>query len=480
MKPSRPERSRDDVLFLLGVTLWVAVILATWPRAVSFGDELGYVGRAKLILEGHLSYVPNSIAGWYETERGTMAPKYPLLQSLLLLPFGALGPRAMFALAVLGAVWLAATARAVLRSWGKSPAFALLVLAHPTIVILARTTMADLGQAAAALSAWWALRRGRGVATMAWLTLLVALKPTGAVLALAIVAGEALRARAALRARDAATVRRFAWSVAGGLSGLALLVACNYLSNGHAWFDYTHAGPGKPPFSASYAAAVVPSHVVTVLLLPPLLVAGAVTYWRRRELAPLVVSAAFLAMMSVYYFVDAAPKAIETLVIAPRIILPAVVFLLLGWIAWLDDLRAGAWRGRAPDAAPSPPVGRVLGALLVAVPVVVCVGVSARHARYQRAMGSIRDIASALADSYGERTLGVTSNASKAGILHDGPTTLFDPVSNRTAAVFCSEVSASLRQPGADGTCSIPGYHTVAASRGYFALARDDAGGDAY
>jgi hypothetical protein len=95
-------------------------------------------------------------------------------------------------------------------------------------------------------------------------------------------------------------------------------------------------------------------------------------------------------------------------------------------------------------------------------------------------MGIVLDIASGVADAHGERTLGVTANAIKAGVLHNGPTTLFDPVSNRTAAVFCAEVSGSHRASEAHLSCQFPGYHPINSREGFFALARDDAGGDAF
>jgi hypothetical protein len=476
------KRSRDDVFFVVGVVLWVAVIVATWPRALSFVDEVGYVGRTKLLLEGHLSYVPGSPGLWLETDRGRVGV-YPLLQSLLLAPFAAFWPRAMFALGVCEAVFLAVLARAILKSWGKSPLWAGLVLAYPTIAILARTTMADLGLATATLAGWWALRRGRRVATVAWLAILVALKPTGAVLALGVVAGEALSSRAALRARDPAAWRRVAWGVAGGAGGLVIVVAGNLLSNGRAWFDLPRAHDG-PLFELAALPRVAPLHAATILAVPPLLGLGALAYWRRRELGPLVASAGFFAMMCVYYFVDVGVNRVETLVLAPRLLLPVVTFLLVGYAALLDDLaaRVGATRPADGDAPPSP--RPALAAALFVLPLAVVSGVSLAHTRSQRDMGIVRDVASAVADAHGEHTLGVTPLALKAGLLHEGPTRLYDPAGDRPAAVFCSEVwpshRAGARRAGAHpASCELPGYHPINARGGFFALARDDAGGDA-
>ena len=53
---------------------------------------------------------------------------------------------------------------------------ALLVLGHPTLIILARTAMADVPQAAAALGGWWLCKRNRPLGTIACLAILVSLK----------------------------------------------------------------------------------------------------------------------------------------------------------------------------------------------------------------------------------------------------------------------------------------------------------------
>jgi len=468
------KRERDDVLFLLGLGLWVAILALTWPRALSFGDEIGYVARAKLLLEGHLDYVAHSPGVWLPTPHGPVG-KYPLLLSLLVAPLFAIAPGATFALGVAAAVALAWTARSIMKAWGKSPLWALLVLAHPTIVILARTVMADIPQAAAAVGAWWALKRGRAVATVAWLVLLVALKATGPVLALGVVAGEAISSRRALLARDAATWRRLAWGAVGGVLGFVLLVALNELATGKAWFAYDHSMLSTPPFWLGYLPERVPVHVTTLLLEPPLLVAGAWSYWRRRELAPLLLCGGFFALMCVYFFVDTGATRAESIVLSPRLILPVVAFLLIGYGAWLDDIVSRFANGRA-EAAVRPHARAAVAAALVAMPLVAAAAVSFRHARFQHAMGDIRVVASARARADAGNTLGVTENACKAGVLHDGPTTLFDPVTNPTTVVFCSVSSASHRVDQGTHSCAFPGYHAVAEEGSFYALERDGVG----
>ena len=473
------KRDRDDLLFALGLGLWVAIIALTWPRAVSFGDEVGYVGRAKLLLDGHLRYVPHSLGVWIATPNGPVA-KFSLGFSALLAPFVALTPRAAFAVPVAATLRTAATARAALKGAGRSPLWALLVPAHPTIVILARTAMADVPQAAAAVCAWWACKRGRAIATIASLVILVVLKPTGAVLALAIVVGEMLTSAAALRARDGAAWRRVGAGIAGGLLGLALSLAQNRIGTGtFRSVGYETFFEKIPPFALSYASARLPTHLTTLLFMPPLLVAGAWPFWRTRDFGPLLVVGGYLAMMCVYVWADTGANRLETLVLSPRLILPVVVFLLVGYGAWLDGL-VRRLRGRATratratiDGPPRLPPW-LAGALLLG-PLAVTAAISVRHVRYQRAMDEVREAASARAASRtDDRTLGVTYNALKAGVLNDGPTTMFNGATNRPPVVFCGELSASHRAADQDrATCVLPGYHAFAARDGFYALERD-------
>jgi hypothetical protein len=464
-------RSRDDVFFWAGVTLWVAVIVATWPSALSFGDEIGYVERARMLVSGHVGHVANDPGVWVATPGGIVA-KFPLPFSMLLAPLAALAPRAVFALAILAAVWLARTARDILASWGKSPVFALLVLAHPTLVILSRTAMADVPLATASVCAWWALRRGRAGGGAAWLALLVALKPTGAVLALAIVGAEVLSHWRALGARDGTAWRRVGLGALGSALGLAFVLATNRLDHGTFGSGYEVVFERIKPFSLSYLPRQLPTHLATLILEPPLLLAGAWTFWRRREAGPLIVAGGFLAMMCVYFFADSGPSRLETLALSPRLILPSVAFLLVGYCAWVDDLSHRLLGARAFDAA-----GRVrpwLGAVIMAAPLVVCGVASARHARLQEPMARALTVASGLADARGGGVLGITENAGKVGVLYHGHPTLFDARMNRPAVVLCNESSFSYRVAAGPSSCRLEGYREIGREGGYVVLIRPE------
>jgi hypothetical protein len=460
---------RDEVLFWLGVGLWVAVIAVTWPRALSFGDEIDYLVRARGLLAGHVSHAPHDPGLWFRTPSGPVA-RFPLPFSALLAPLAALGPRAVFALGVLSAVWLARTARDMLASWGASPLWALLILAHPTIVILSRTAMADVPLATACVCAWWALRRGRTGPATAWLALLVALKPTGAVLAAAVVGGEVLTHRRALRARDGATWRRILLPVLGGAAGMGVVLATNHLDHGTFSSGYALFYQWITPFSPAYLSTSAPKHLVSLLVQPPLLFAGAWAFWRRREPGPLLVIGGYLGLLCVFFYADWGATPLETLVLSPRLILPVVAFLLVGYGAGLDGGARRLLGDRAFDHT-----GRArpwLAALLLAVPVAVCGAVSARHARFQQPMARALATASREADSRGGGVLGVTRDAAKVGVLYHGRTTLYDGASNRPTVVLCNEAPASHRLSTRRYSCVLDGYSEIGREDGFVVLAR--------
>jgi len=307
---------RESPALILGIAVWLAAMALYWPQGLSFEDDTGYVGEAKLLLSGRILPRPEDPGVWNRTTHG-MVPQYPLLGSLLLVPLLAITPRAVFALGILAAVALCVTAARVLKLWGTAGPWALLLLAHPTVVIMARTATADLPLAAFTLGAWWALREGRRGASMILFALMFAVKPVGFILGAALVGGECLRILPGLLARDSDAQGRLVTSLLSISLGFAFIFAINEIATGRLWFSYDHRFLGTPPFWFSHFPETAPAHVRTVLLLPPLLIVGALPYWRRREVGPLCLIFGFGLMMCFYFFVDHGTTRIESMVLAP-------------------------------------------------------------------------------------------------------------------------------------------------------------------
>jgi hypothetical protein len=372
----------------------------------------------------------------------------------------------VFALGIAAAAAVCLLAGRVLRSWGDDPIWALLLLAHPTVVIIARTATADVPLCALMLAAWWALRRDRFRAAVPLLAALFAIKATGFLIGGAVAAGELWRRLPALRQGEPSARRALAGVALGVASGLGLVMAANVLTTGGVWFGYNHEAIGAPPFWWTHFARTAPEQLRTVVLLPPLLFLGAVPFWRAREPAPLLVILGFGGLMCFYFFVDSGTSRLETWVLAPRLILPVVVFLLIGYA----HLLAGLARRLAI------PRGLVGGALIL-VTAVLTLGISWRHHRWQVPMGHALTAAGQLTEQAGARELGVLPQAMKVGVLFPGVARQIDSsAAAPPPVVLCSDHAASYRAGHREGpfACARPGYRSAFREGGFEVLTRDE------
>ena len=440
---------------------WLVVMILYWPAGLSFGDDVGYLGEAKLILAGRVLPRPDDVGFWVQTAHGWL-PKYPLFVSLLMLPLVAVTPRAAFVVGMAAAIGLGWIGSRILKSWGSNPVWALLLIAHPTVVILARTAMADVPLSVFALGAWWALRQHRRAATVLFLMALIATKATGFVLGFALALGDLLRLLPALCARDRDAWARVRTIAAGLLAGFTLLFATNEISAGGLWFAYDNTFLGTPPFWFTYFPKSAPAHLRTFLLLPPLLILGALPFWRRREWGPLCLIFGFGTMMCFYFFVDFGTTRLETLILAPRLVLPIVSFLLVGYADLLATLARRFLRGE-----------RFTALVLVAGTAAMVLVIDIRHRRWQAPMAEALRAATDATRDLGVHELGLTPEAAKAGLLFSGPTSFVERSNPKTAVVLCTVRSASYREPS-DGpySCALPGYRSYRRVGDYDVLVR--------
>ena len=449
-------------LFWAAVSLWLFAMLATWPVGLSFGDEVGYLGQARLFLEGRVRPTPDVPGIWSKTPAG-LIPRYPPLLPLLIAPAFAITPRAIFGVAAAAAVALAWIASRVLKSWNRDPLWGLLVLAHPTIIILSRTVMADVLITTFTVAAWWSLKHGRRALTIALLAATVAIKPTGIVIAAALLAGEALSLHLAAHSSVRQLLRRLSPGVVGFALGVILTGTLNLLANGSLSFGYGDRERGLTYFSPKYLADTGVAHLKSLLLCPPLVLIGAWPFWRRRDFGPLLVIAIMILMMSVYFFVDWGRSWLETVILSQRLILPAIGFLLIGYAACLDDLVSRpVLRGFATMA-------------LMVVPMVMAIAIGSRHLRWQRPMRVAVTTAAQLSASHGDSELGLTLTALKAGLLHRGRTTMVGAKKvNPPRVVLCGTANDSYRTGDFTWPCKVVGYRVAQSLAGYEILVREE------
>lgn len=439
--------------------LWLAVQVAMWPAALSFGDEIGYLGQAKILLSGRIVPEPADPGIWLLGPKG-LTGRYPLSFPLLIAPLIAMTPRAVFLAGVVPALALAWWASRVLKSWGRAPVWGAILLAHPTIVLIARTAMTDVLFSACAVGSWLALRRGRPAITLLAFFALTCIKPHGFLLGGALIAGEALRALPSIRRGARSEWLRLAIPSIGVVAGSLLLLGFNLLNTGSLRGGYElELPPGISQFSLRNLPHNAWSFAQGLLLAPPLLVLGIVPLWKRREYGVVACVLGLGGLMSMYWFVDWGRNALETMVLAPRLILPVVSMLLVGYA----DLLAGVSLRRPISA-------RLAGVAVASVVLLAASAISAVHARWQRPAAAGLAAAAAVAARTPRRELALTPAARKAGLLYDGSTVNFDPKDRRASVVLCSTVSDSHRLDKTHFDCEYPGYRVATQAGGFKVL----------
>jgi len=464
---ARAWHDRDDLLLALGAAAWLVALIVWWPAGLSYSDEVGYLGQAKLFLEGRIRWMPGAPGIWNPTPHGVVA-QYPLLLPLLLAPLFRLSPSAIFLVGVVPALALTWLVSRILKSWGSSPCWALIFLAHPTMVILARTEMSDLLLTSLAVGSWWALKHRRALPAILLLAATMAARPTGVPIAAAIIAGEVFETwwRAGLSLGNLSQAKRqIAIGAIGFTFGMVLVLTSNVLTTGGVRFGYNYR-PGIPSFSASYILRTGPAYLRALLANPPLLLLGILPLWRRRLITPLVVIASFGTMMLFYVWVDWAPTWFETMVLSERLILPIVAFLMIGYAAGLSQL---AERLR---------LTKVCKVLLVIAPAAIAFKIGSRHHSWQQPMVAARTAAAELVQKVGSNELGLTYESSKAALMFPGKTVWVGKNTPQPAVFLCATHGNSYRTIAAgifdEDSCDPPGYRKVETLNGFVLMLRDD------
>jgi hypothetical protein len=317
---------------------------------------------------------------------GHVAARYPPAESLLLLPLTAIHWRLAFVLGPLLLVAGALLFARLLAREGLDRRWALLYLLYPPLVLSARTLMPETAAALLATGALLGLSGGRrGRLLSGFLLGLGTLFHLGGLLTLGLVAvGAAEMGRPAWTAADSPamvperTAARLLSAVEvllGALPALALLAL---------WRDVTLGSPLASGAEGGFSLANVPNHLLvylcSLLVAWPLMLLAPIAWRGRLRLPVLWLAAGTVLAMSAWSFLDSGRSAYETVILGPRLILPAAPAFLLAYAGLLDGLRRRLGAGlRTPAAAAG-----------VALALAACIGVSAAHAGRQAAADRVR------------------------------------------------------------------------------------------
>jgi hypothetical protein len=374
-----PPRATAVVLAML--SLYTAGFLIFYPAGVTVADEGTYIRQAQLVLAGHTHV---DLIDPFTGAAVEMRPisNYPLGTAILLLPFVALGGRdAAFLLPLLCTlVGVAATAR-WLQVAGRSPLWALLVLAYPATMVLGRVAMSEapsLAVVALGLLLYWRGLSGGGAVWIASGFLAgfsLSLREANALLFAPLFLGSLVR-------------RDTGWPslVVGFALGLAMRLVSAWLFFGDPFFTK------KPdPFSVASIAETAPIYLLSLLVLVPGgLFAGLAYRGARRPELVATVAVFVLLHLSYSYSAEASGWA-KRLVLAPRYFIPLLPVLSFAsaevWPRLAERLRERA----SPAAVRRLEAGAGV-ALLASLTLLACllVGVQRVHERWGAHQAVIR------------------------------------------------------------------------------------------
>ncbi len=364
---------------------YAALFFAYYPPICGIEDEAGYLNQALVWSRGAITAegagYEADLAGFWPVAGRHVAVRQPG-RSLAALPFLALGGlRAVFASGLLIHLATAATAGAILARLGKSPAWAALVLFHPTLALYSRTIMADAGAGLGLLLAAWAVVRTESRLAGAWAGLgvgLAALMRYHAGLALPFVA-------AAFRFPPA---REHPWRQAA----LCLLVggSCGAAILGYNLILYHHPTDANPAVRGLFGARFVAGNALFYG-------AALMAIWPGMLLAPLLdrsilrtmargVCGLYLAFFLPYYWVDQGGSWAEEAILGLRLIEVALPIWIVSYAGVVDERVATPLRRRIGGRASWTLAASGYLALLAATGLMF-----ARHQRHLEGLRSARE-----------------------------------------------------------------------------------------
>ncbi len=248
----------------LGLALYALGYAAFYPHGATVDDEDQYLEQTMLWMQTG-SFAVEKLDPFSGAPVPFVPGDYPIGMVALMTPFAAaFGPRGAFLasfLCLIGAVLL--TAR-WLAGEGRSPLFALILLAFPAAAVAGRLAMSDTARTLAAALGLWLFFRGLDGSRRGWW------------LASGLVAGSALTLRESsvlpFIPLFAGTVLRWdrgwGWLLLGGLAGTALHLAGNQAVFGDPFYSRNQA-TGFYPLELTTVHERLPIYLFGLLVLVP-------------------------------------------------------------------------------------------------------------------------------------------------------------------------------------------------------------------
>jgi 4-amino-4-deoxy-L-arabinose transferase-like glycosyltransferase len=264
------------LLVALALVLYAVGYAAFYPRGVTNTDEGLYLEQARLLVETG-SFRAEKIDPFSGERAPFVTGDYPVGMVALMAPFvEAFGWRGAFFPSFLCLVIAVLATARWLHDERRSPAFALILLSYPAVLVGGRLAMSDVARtASAALALWWFFRgldrhKGYWLASGFLAGAALSLRESAALPFIPLFAATLLR-------RD----RRWTWLLAGGLAGTGLHLLGNQLAFGDAFYV---RGNNASPYVLDFALHErLPVYLLGLLVFVPGGLLFALAYRGRRR-----------------------------------------------------------------------------------------------------------------------------------------------------------------------------------------------------
>ncbi len=362
-------------IFAIGLPLatYAIAYVVFFPTTATVIDETAYLRQAAAFCRGEIRAIHDDPSTG--APRSVRVSDYQPGTSALMAPFMFLGGwRSAYILGPLSLVTCIVIVVLWLRANGRSPVFALLVLAYPPMLVISRCAMSDLPSAALTTLGLFIFWHGAGRHWRWWLAAgflagaSLALRETNALLFALFFLGAILRRESG------------AWAlVAGGLCGSVLRPLGSLLIFGEPF----HLHPLYPGFSLGALPRNGPIYLIALTVLVPAGLPLTACYKGTRRPELILTVAAFLVLHLLYDYNGGTSGGLKQWVLGPRFFIPLVPLLAFAMAESVPRLCRDATARWTP----------VLAMLLaVGVTAEACI-VTAVHAKWCRAQ---REIAASL------------------------------------------------------------------------------------
>lgn len=332
-------------LLYAGAALYVLTFLVLYPRTFAIVDEDAYLTQTFLFRAGRLSYDGSGIPAPHMTVEtaGREVSKYPPGNALFLLPFTLLGWRAVFVSGLVFALVGAMFFRWILKRLAPEadPAWSLLYLFYPAVVLFSRTIMSDLLAATLVLAAFYCLLRRRTWMVVSGLVLGLAclVRYSNAVFVpvfLALLARPAGIGQTSTDEHGRTGPGRAMLLFVAGVAPLAGVIL--------AYNTYAYGAPLSFPmyltghFSPAYFFHNAWYYGTCLLVLYPLMLFTPLTAGKGLRLALGLPAGALLVLYCFFSYTYDVPNLPARLTVGIRYLLPALPFFILAFVVTADRL----------------------------------------------------------------------------------------------------------------------------------------------